>query len=179
MRFACGLLLLLLPIACFFGCSTHHRGQAEETESRRVDLRFRFVDVTAESGIRWKRSNGAFGKKWMPETMGGGGAFIDYDNDGDLDILLVNGDWWPGHPVPGPRPALALYRRTYNGRFDDVTAAAGWNVSLQGMGAAVGDYDNDGFDDICITGVGGNRLFHNEGGKRFIDVTQSSGIKGQ
>ena len=115
----------------------------------------------------------------MPETMGGGGAFLDYDNDDDLDILLVNGDWWPGHALSGPRPTLALYRQIDGSRFEDVTAAVGLNVSLQGMGVAVGDYDNDGFDDLCVTGVGWNRLFHNNGGSRFVDVTESSGLSGQ
>ena len=114
----------------------------------------------------------------MPETLGGGGAFIDYDGDGFLDILLINGDWWRGHPLSGSRPILALYRNDHHGAFTDVTKQVGLATPMQGMGVAVGDYDNDGFDDICITGVGGNHLFHNEGGKRFTDVTASSGIAG-
>ena len=135
-----------------------------------------FKDVTQAAGIRFSRVNGAVGQRWMPETIGGGGAFIDYDNDGYPDILLVNGDWWPGHALPGPRPTLALYHNNRNGTFTDVTKDAGLGVSLQGMGAAVGDFDNDGWEDLYITGVGGSRLFRNEGGKRFVDVTQQAGV---
>src|SRR5205814_7178841 len=89
-----------------------------------------------------------------------------------------NGDWWEGHPLSGPRPTLALFHNKGNGSFEDVTAEAGLNTSLQGMGVAIGDYDGDGFDDIYITAVGRNRLFHNDGGKRFRDVTESSGTGG-
>jgi hypothetical protein len=123
---------------------------------------FHFVDITRKAGILWQRANGAFGRKMIPETTGGGGAFIDYDNDGWHDIVLVNGDWYAGHPLPGPRPTLALYHNNRDGTFTDVTEQMGLKVSLQGMGVAVGDYDNDGYDDLLITGVGGNHLFHNE-----------------
>lgn len=139
---------------------------------------FRFADVTEKAGIRWTRTDGAYGGKLFPEAEGGGGAFIDYDNDGYLDILLINGDWWPGHPLPGARPTLALYHNNHDGTFTDVTEKMGLKISMQGMGVAVGDYDNDGYDDLLITGVGGNRLFHNEKGKRFVDVTAKSGVGG-
>ncbi|HLJ57737.1 MAG TPA: CRTAC1 family protein [Chthonomonadaceae bacterium] len=140
--------------------------------------RIRFADITTAAGITWKRTNGAFGKRWFPETMGGGGAFIDFDGDGREDILLVNGAWWPGHERNAPRPTLVLYRNLGGGKFADVTRAVGLDITCQGMGVAIGDYDNDGFDDILITSVGGNRLFHNEGGKRFREVTDSAGIRG-
>lgn len=137
----------------------------------------RFEEVSQKAGITWQRMHGGFGQKWMPETMGGGGAFIDVDNDGFVDILLINGDWWAGHPLTGKRPTLALYRNKGNGTFTDVTKQYGLDISLQGMGVAVGDFDNDGFDDIYITCLGGNRLFHNEGGKRFKDVTDQAGVR--
>src|SRR4029079_313178 len=105
------------------------------------------------------------------ETMGGGGAFLDYDNDGWLDVLFVNGDHLPGQPHSTRRPTLELYHNDRDGGFSDVTAVSGLNVAIQGMGVAVGDFDNDGWDDIYTTGVGGNRLFHNLHGKRFVDVT--------
>ncbi len=178
MRTVCILFLFVFLIANSIGCSSQRIADRSRTGAPVADRRFNFVDVTSKSGIRWKRSNGAFGKKWMPETMGGGGAFLDYDNDGHLDILLVNGDWWTGHPLTGARPTIALYRNLDGSRFEDVTTAAGLSVSLQGMGVTVGDYDNDGFDDLCITAVGGNRLFHNERGNRFVDVTKSSGVEG-
>ncbi len=136
----------------------------------------KFQDVTATAGIQFDRQNGAFGKKWFPETMGGGGAFIDYDNDGYQDILLVNGDWWAGHNLTGKRPTLALYHNEHNGTFTDVTSKLGLNVSIQGMGVAIGDFDNDGYDDIYITAVGQGRLFKNLAGKGFKDVTTVSGI---
>ena len=140
-----------------------------------------FTDVTERAGIHFKHVNGAFGKKWMPETMGSGCAFLDYDGDGWLDILLVNGDFWPGHAPQGAAARMALYRNNHDGTFTDVTAAAGLNVPLYGMGVAVGDYDNDGYDDLFITAVGRSRLFHNvsngQGGRKFVDVTEASGIQ--
>ena len=139
---------------------------------------FRFTDVTVKSGITWQRTTGGYGGKLFPEAEGGGGAFFDYDNDGYLDILLVNGDWWPGHALPGTPPTLALYHNNHDGTFTDVTAQTGLQISMQGMGVAVGDYDNDGYDDLLITGVGGNRLFHNEKGRHFTDVTAQSGVGG-
>ncbi len=132
------------------------------------------VDVTKQAGITFTHNNGAFGKKYLPETLGSGAAFLDYDNDGWQDVLLVNGTNWPGQPHATSR--LALYRNRGNGTFDNVTAAAGLNVDLYGMGIAVADYDNDGFQDILITAVGQNHLFHNTGHGTFVDVTNQSGL---
>ena len=132
-----------------------------------------FVDITHQAGINFVHNTGAFGKKFLPETMGAGCAFIDYDNDGNPDILLINGADFPGHK--SRRTTLKLYRNNGNGTFTDVTAKAGLDVEMYGMGVAVGDYDNDGWDDIYVSGLGEARLFHNEHG-RFKDVTLTAGV---
>ncbi|MBV8477311.1 MAG: CRTAC1 family protein [Acidobacteria bacterium] len=137
----------------------------------------RFRDITAQAGINFVHNNGAFGRKYLPETMGPGCAFIDYDNDGYPDVLLINGQDWPGHQKMGATTPK-LYHNNRDGTFTDVTRKAGLAVSLYGMGAAVGDYDNDGFDDIFITALGQSRLFHNNGNGTFSDVTRSAGLWG-
>jgi enediyne biosynthesis protein E4 len=140
-------------------------------------LGFRFVDVTRAAGIDFRHNGGAFGAKYLPETMGAGCAFIDYDGDGWLDIVLANGCDWPGHKRG--RSTLRLYRNNRNGTFTDVTAAAGLNVEMYGMGVAVGDFDNDGFPDLFVTAVGQNRLFRNNGKGQFVDVTAKAGLAGR
>ncbi|MGH9747987.1 MAG: CRTAC1 family protein [Candidatus Acidiferrales bacterium] len=135
-----------------------------------------FEDITRAAGIHFTHNNAASGKKWLPETMGSGVAFIDYDNDGYQDILLVNGTDWPGHVKR--RTTLALHHNNHDGTFTDVTKQAGLAVEMMGMGVAIGDYDNDGFDDIFITALGQSRLFHNNGNGTFTDVTQKSGLSG-
>jgi enediyne biosynthesis protein E4 len=136
-----------------------------------------FRDVTTQSGIHFTHNNGAFGKKWLPETMGPGCAFIDYDNDGYPDILLVNGEDWPGHHHAGPTTPK-LYHNNRDGTFTDVTRKAGLDVPMFGLGVAVGDYDNDGFDDLFITALGQSHLFHNNGNGTFTDVTKTAGLLG-
>ncbi len=137
---------------------------------------FRFADVTSASGIRFSHNNGAFGQKYLPETLGSGCAFLDYDNDGWQDILLINGMDWPDHERK--RTTLQLYRNNRNGTFSDVTRAAGLDVELYGMGVAVGDSRNSGFPDIFVTCVGQSRLFRNTGKGTFLDVTKQSGLQG-
>ena len=133
-----------------------------------------FSDVTAQAGIRFKHNSGAFGKKYLPETLGVGCAFLDYDNDGWQDILLVNSMDWPEHKTA--KSFLALYHNNQDGTFTDVTRQAGLAVEMYGIGVAVGDYDNDGNDDIYITCVGPNHLFRNLGGGKFADVTTRAGV---
>ena len=135
---------------------------------------FRFTDVTTQVGIQFQHNSGAFGGKFLPETLGSGCAFLDYDRDGWQDILLINGADWPGHKTS--RATLRLYRNNGNGTFTDVTSRAGLDVELYGMGVAVGDYNNDGFPDILITCVGQSRLFRNTGKGTFVDVTTASGL---
>ena len=137
-------------------------------------LGFHFTDVTTSAGIHFKHNNGAYGGKLLPETLGSGCAFLDYDADGWQDILLVNSTDWPNHARQ--RSTLKLYRNNRNGTFTDVTRAAGLDIEMYGMGVAVGDFNNDGFPDILITCVGQNRLFKNTGKGHFIDVTNSSGL---
>jgi len=133
----------------------------------------RFTDVTAASGIKFIHNAGKSGKKYLPETLGSGCAIFDADGDGWPDILLINSrDWTPR----GRKSLSALYRNNKNGTFTDITAGSGLDVEMYGMGVAVGDYDNDGRDDVYITALDGDHLFHNEGGGKFRDVTKTSGI---
>ncbi len=136
-----------------------------------------FVDVTAAAGITFRHHNGAFGKKYLPETMGSGGAFLDADGDGWLDVVLIDSKAWTAQGTHrGPRTRHALYRNNTNGTFSDVTAASGLGVEMYGMGVAAADYDNDGRIDVYITGLDGNRLFRGTGGGKFVDVTAKAGV---
>jgi len=135
----------------------------------------KFVDVTKEAGIHFTHVNGAAGEKLLPETMGSGAAFLDYDGDGDQDLLLINSDYWPAQQK-APRPTQALYRNDGKGHFEDVTKAAGLDKTFFGMGAAVGDYDNDGDPDVYITALGGGHLFRNDKGV-FTDVTAEANAR--
>jgi hypothetical protein len=138
---------------------------------------FRFNDVTDAAGIHFRQNSGAYGGKLLPETLGSGCAFLDYDADGWQDILLVNGMDWAGHKRQ--RSTMRLYRNNRNGTFSDVTKAAGLDQEMYGMGVAVGDYNNDGFPDIFISCVGQSRLFQNTGKGTFVDVTKVSGLLGK
>ncbi len=134
-----------------------------------------FRDITRQAGIQFVHNNGARGKKYLPETMGPGCAFVDYDNDGYPDILLVNGQDWS---ASGRSSTLKLYHNNRNGTFTDVTARSGLAVRMFGLGVTVADYDNDGFDDIFITALGQSHLFHNNGNGTFSDVTRAAAMWG-
>lgn len=133
-----------------------------------------FADVSAQSGIHFKHSSGAFGKKYLPETLGAGCAFLDFDNDGWQDILIVNSTAWPERKTP--KTFLALYHNNQDGTFTDVTRQAGLAIAMYGIGVSVADYDNDGNVDIYIACLGPNRLFRNQGNGKFLDVTSRAGV---
>ncbi len=133
-----------------------------------------FVDVTAQAGIHFKHNTGGFGKKYLPETMGSGVCFFDYDNDGWQDIFFVNSMDWPEHKSGKSFPAL--YHNNHDGTFTDVTRQAGLAIETYGMGCAVGDFDNDGNEDLYLTTVGSNHLFRNLGNGKFVDVTAKAGV---
>ncbi len=137
------------------------------------------ADITQSAGLDWKHESGMQGEKLLPETMGGGVAVFDYDRDGDLDLLFVGGkSWdWSTQPTSNPR-SLCLFENDGKANFRDVTQAVGLDVPLYGMGPVVGDFDNDGWDDLFVTTVGSDRLFKNEAGK-FVDVSSAAGVAGQ
>ena len=149
------------------------RGFTEEKQA----LPFRLVDVTNKAGIEFRHNSGAFGGKYLPETLGPGCAFLDYDNDGWQDIILINGMDWPGHKRR--RTTMRLYHNNRNGTFTDVTRRAGLDLEMYGMGVAVGDFNNDGFPDLFVSCVGQSRLFQNTGKGTFTDVTERCGLGGR
>jgi enediyne biosynthesis protein E4 len=144
-----------------------------------------FVDITQKSGVNFSYQASHTSKKYLIETMGAGVALFDYDNDGRLDIFLVNGapldDPTPLGTIPkksGAKFWNRLYHQKADGTFEDVTQKAGLQGEGYGMGVAVGDYDNDGYEDLYVTGFGGNHLYHNNGNGTFTDVTAKAGVGG-
>jgi len=162
-------LTLLIAVLPLVGC----RGTSAHVAANPAAPTIQFTDVTESAGIHFVHHNGAAGKKMMPETTGSGCAFLDYDNDGWDDILLIDSKTY------GPdAPALALYHNNHDGTFADVTQKAGLTARGYGMGCAVGDYDNDGWDDIYTTFIGPNHLYHNNRNGTFTDVTAKAGVAG-
>jgi hypothetical protein len=160
-------------------------GHADPRKDTPVPL-VHFTDITKDAGITFVHNNGLTDKKLLPETMCGGVAVIDFDKDDKPDLLFVNACPWPTSPQrkQGDIPTLVLYRNLGSDKFQDVTKEAGLAVTMFGMGATVGDYDNDGWPDLFVTGIGGNRLFHNSAdssgtnGRRFVEVTATAGVGG-
>ena len=133
-----------------------------------------FTDATARAGLTFVHTSGAFGRKYLPETLGSGVVVFDEDGDGWQDLLFINSTSWPGHG--GPKPTAALSRNNHDGTFTDVTHGSGLDVELYGIGGAAADFDNDGRVDVYVTALGGNRLFRNLGGGKFADVTRAAGV---
>jgi enediyne biosynthesis protein E4 len=183
-------LVSLLPFFCWPTCgqiptSSTSAGKISKAERPSPQNTLRFVDITAQSGVhfRYMASHGTH--KYLPETMGPGVALFDYDNDGRLDLFIVNGaplaDPTPKGTIPqktGPEYWNRLYHQKIDGTFEDVTVKAGLQGTGYGMGVAVGDYDNDGFEDLYVTAYGGNKLYHNNGDGTFSDVTEKAGVGG-
>src|SRR5580700_1055613 len=144
-----------------------------------------FVEVTDAIGVHFQHQAPHTSKKYLIETMGSGVALFDYDNDGRLDIFLVNGapfsDPTPKGTIPqktGSEYWNRLYHQTPGGKFEDVTEKSGLQGAGYGMGVAAGDYDNDGKEDLYVTAYGENHLYHNDGHCMFTDVTSQAGVAG-
>ena len=171
-KISCALLVVaILWMGSFPGLSRSAVASSPARSAGPIEFR----DMTKQAGILFKHNSGAFGKKYLPETMGSGVCVLDYDNDGWQDILFVNSMDWPGHKGAA-KSYPALYHNNKNGTFTDVTREAGLATESYGLGCAVADYDNDGFEDIYITTVGSNHLFHNLGNGKFADVTVKAGV---
>ena len=174
-RLAGALLLATLGVFVFAGCEGGRKvaGTGKPPQPAPAN-RVVFTDATRTSGISFVHNSGAYGRKYLPETMGSGLAFLDYDGDGRQDLFFVNSADWPGHRRRPTTPAL--YRNRGDGTFEDVTAKAGLAVEMYGIGVAAADYDNDGRPDLFINALGADRLFHNRGDGTFEDVTARAGV---
>ncbi len=178
-------LVLLLIAPGLVGCRA--KSAAPTTAIAPAVSPVQFTDITQAAGIHFVHDNGAVGGKWLPETMGSGCAFLDYDNDGHPDIFLVNSrDWTPDELRRGKlsqtsrpaRPATsALYHNRGDGTFEDVTRQAKLAIPAFGQGVCVGDFDNDGYQDIYLTALGANHLFRNNGNGTFTDVAARAGVQ--
>ena len=155
---------------------TQTRPSFTERAGADASTSIRFTDVTAEAGIRFVHATGAFGEKWMPETMGSGVIVLDYDGDGWPDLFFINSTGWDGRAEDRGATSMLL-RNLGDGTFREVTVEAGLGRPIYGMGGSAADYDADGDTDLYVTAVGNNRLYRNDGG-RFTDVTRETGTEG-
>lgn len=173
-------ILALVPFVLFYfyGLESKPDRSASGSSATNDLPSARFRNVTEAAGLHFTHVNGAVGEKLLPETMGGGCAFFDFDNDGNQDIVLINSSFWPWSNPAGQQPTHALYHNDGKGNFTDVTAGSGLDFTSYGMGVAVGDFDNDGLVDLFVTGLGGNHLLRNLGGGKFQDVTAMAGVGG-
>ena len=168
----CKEILCALAVCAWLGCGQPSQDSETPIQAQAPNT-VAFTDVTREAGIDFEHHNGRSGRKYLPETLGSGCAFFDYDNDGLPDIFLVNSKPWSGS---ADGITSKLYRNAGGGRFEDVTESAGLAQPMYGMGVAAGDYDNDGFSDLYVTVLDGDRLFRNQGNGTFEDVSASVGI---
>jgi hypothetical protein len=165
----------LAAAALVVGCTSDSGPDGSPDTTASADADVVFTDVTTAVGIQFEHHNGRSGKKYLPETLGSGGAFFDYNGDNWPDILLINSRSF--ETTPGRSTTAALYKNNQDGTFSDVTSEAGLDVEIFGLGTAIADYDNDGDSDIYITALGDDRLFRNNGSGRFQDVTHAAGIE--
>jgi enediyne biosynthesis protein E4 len=165
---------LAIVAAAWAGGMALGPARAEQRAAPSVGLSVRFADVTGQAGIRFRHTSGAFGKKYLPETMGAGCAFLDVDGDGWQDVFFVQSRNWPGRA--GSKVFPALYRNNRNGTFTDITRAAGLAVEMYGLGVAAADFDNDGDADIFVSALGQSHLFRNDGRGRFEDIGAKAGV---
>ncbi len=185
-RSARGIFLNMFLAACLASVFLTSASSSAQTKPiSLLDTPANFVDVTQAARVRFQGKASHTAYKYLPETMGSGVALFDYDNDGRLDLFLVNGaplsSPTPKGTIPqktGPAYWNRLYHQKADGTFEDVTKKAGLQGIGYGMGVAVGDFDNDGFEDLYVTALGGNRLYHNNGDDTFTDITASSGTGG-
>ncbi len=190
MRLARMLPILITAFACWLGFTPIEgvNAQIAKTVSQPAlvpQVPGRFVDITEKSGVHFLHQAPHTSRKYLIETMGSGAALFDCDNDGRLDLYLVNGapfsDPEPKGSIPqktGPEYWNRMYHQKPDGTFEDVTESSGLKGVGYGMGVAVADYDNDGYEDVFVTGYGGNRLYHNNGNCTFTDVTEKAGVGG-